>query len=150
MKKIFLKITCIGFISMFALTSCGNTSEEKIEDAQEDVADAEQELREAETQLKIDYDNYKLETEKELLENEQRIEELRLEIKKEKVAATRAKREKELEELESRNETLRQKFQNFKYNAREDWETFKIDFNNEMQELNQSIKDFFTRDEVKK
>lgn len=149
-------MTFIGLIAITGMTSCGNSTEDKIEDAEENVKDAKEDDAESEAELKAarielasEYENYKLEQQAKLLENERKIAAVKVKLQKEN-SVNRAKYEKELEELNKRNELMRLRIQNFKQGARDSWESFKIGFSNEMEELGTLIKDFYTKDDVKK
>lgn len=90
-----------------------------------------------------EYKKYRAEQEKRITENEKKIAELRSKkdkVKKEKLM----KYESKIDELEKKNKDLKKRIMtNYKDQGKEKWESFKNEFNHDMDELGQSLKDLF-------
>lgn len=90
-----------------------------------------------------EYKTYRAEQEKKINYNDKKIKELRSKkdkVKKEKLAAY----ENNINELEKRNNELRKKIMsNYKGEGKEKWESFKKEFNHDMDGLSKSFKDVF-------
>ena len=95
-----------------------------------------------------EYKIYRLEQEKKIAENDKLIKELKTkknEVKKEKLINY----ENKIKELEKKNNELRKKIVvNYKDEGVNKWESFKKEFNHDIDELGQSLKNLF-KDNVK-
>ena len=95
-----------------------------------------------------EYKIYRLEQEKKIVENDKLIKELKTkknQVKKEKLINY----ENKIKELEKKNNELRKKIVvNYKDEGVNKWESFKKEFNHDMDELGQSLKNLF-KDNVK-
>lgn len=95
-----------------------------------------------------DYKKYRTEQEQKIRENEKIIAELKTkknQVKKEKLTNY----ENKINELEKKNNELRKKILvNYKDQGVNKWDSFKKEFNHDMDELGQSLKDLF-KDNVK-
>lgn len=95
-----------------------------------------------------EYKIYRLEQEKKIAENDKLIKELKTkknEVKKEKLINY----ENKIKELEKKNNELRKKIVvNYKDEGVNNWESFKKEFNHDIDELGQSLKNLF-KDNVK-
>ncbi|HEX8515487.1 MAG TPA: hypothetical protein VF868_04750 [Bacteroidia bacterium] len=113
------------------LTSC-QTKEQKLENAQENVAEANEDLRNAQREFREDSENR-------LRENDRDFETYRSDIKNEK-EDVRVEYERRIDSLEQKNKALRVKL-NQDYDNNDKWESFKREFNHDMDELKTSLKD---------
>jgi ribosomal protein L3 len=95
-----------------------------------------------------EYKTYRIAQEKKITENEKKITELRL--KKDKInAENRAKYESKIDEFKKRNNELRKRITlNYKNEGKEKWESFKKEFNHDMDEFGEALKDVY-QDNVK-
>ena len=144
MKKLaFIRITttCL-FIT--AVISC-KTPAEKAEKAQENVVNANEKLDSAIVNYERDIDAYRLVTIKRIQDNEKSMNDFKLRIAKEKLKAKK-EYEKKLTELEKKNTDLKKKMADYKAEGSEKWNSFKVEFNKEMDELSKSIKDLISKD----
>lgn len=95
-----------------------------------------------------EYKIYRLEQEKKIVENDKLIKELKTkknQVKKEKLINY----ENKIKELEKKNNELRKKIVvNYKDEGVNKWESFKKEFNHDIDELGQSLKNLF-KDNVK-
>ncbi len=136
-NNLYLAIfTCL----LISVTSCRNSTEkksEKLEDAENDLLKAAADLNKA----RIDSANgcklYKEEAESKMRANEHKITELRQKIKEDN-SKERAKDEKELDELSTKNAKLQADLKVCKVSM-DKWESFKVNFNREIEAISVGI-----------
>jgi phosphoenolpyruvate-protein kinase (PTS system EI component) len=140
MKNRFLILAMAGLLSGTLYTACNN-SEKRVEEAAEDVADAQKKLDDAEAKFAEEWENFKMENEKRIQENETEISNYR---EMEKADPTWSNKYRvRIDELETRNNALRDKIRNYEAEKRRDkWESFKEEFKHDMDELGTALKDF--------
>ena len=144
MKKYILKIAAICLVSTALLPSC-STHEEKVEKAQENALESKKDFDRAQEEYLLDVEKYKIETDKQIDENERQIAEFKLKIKHNKKQAKEAYN-KRIEELKQRNREMKKKIDGYKANGKENWEQFKTDFRNGMDDIAMSLKDLTAED----
>lgn len=133
------------------MTSCNNSptaKENDLEQAKEDVITAEDELLEATNDSISDFNSFKESIQLKLVENQKVIDDLKLKI------TSKAKVERDIDEvqinkLEKRNTDLRLKIENYEQGPPQKWELFKLDFNNELDDLGKSISEMADRNKKK-
>ncbi len=111
---------------------------EKVKEAKENVAEATENLNKAVLDSNTEYAKYKTATEATLFENEQRMAALKAKLQTDK-KDMRVKYEKELDELYEKNTQMKTKINANKSITKDKWESFKIDFNNDLDKLGKSI-----------
>ncbi|HUM50218.1 MAG TPA: hypothetical protein PK431_00330 [Chitinophagales bacterium] len=90
---------------------------------------------------------YRTESERLIDLNNQRIQDYRIKISKPGMPVMDKMREKRIKELQEKNAALRIKIVEYKNNqSNTAWQTFKTDFNRDLDELNKSLDEFFTSD----
>jgi len=134
-SNIFKTATIIGILVM-AFTQC-KSPDKKIEDAKEDVMEANRELEEARMDS-AEYVNYRDEMEVKLRDYEQKLEEMKADIQS-KGKDVQEKYNENLNTLKAKNENLKAKIREYQRDASASWDSFKMDFNREMDELGKSI-----------
>lgn len=147
MKKLNKGILIASCLVALIVTSCNNSTkakEENLNNAQEDVVEAKQDLEETKTDSVYDFNKYKESIELKLIENEKVIADLKSKISL-KNKSTRDLLTKDLEKLEKRNSELRHKIEDYKQGPTQKWELFKIDFNNDIDDLGKSISEMAER-----
>ena len=120
-----------------------NEAQKDVVEAKKDVVEAKSDLKEAQQDSVADYQKYKKDAELKIKSNEKRIAELNAEFLK-MDANDRAANQKKVGELEQKNNNLKKKLAEAKYEGPDEWSLFKIDFNKEMDKLAKSLKDFTT------
>lgn len=147
MKKSIL-IIALAICFTTALTTSCKSNTDKEADAQEDVVNAQEDLKETEQDVADDqmtkandaeWQTYKAEANTTIDANEARVLELRKAIKKSGTTFDAAY-EKSINDLEKRNEALRTKIDDYE-NNQTDWASFKREFNSDMTELGNALKD---------
>lgn len=143
-KKSFLNY---GLASLMMATllfsSCTSTTEneaEKTNDAKENLIDAQNDLDQAKKDYAIQYEAFKLESDNRVTENEEIIAQLK-EDSKNKSKEVKADLDNQLSVLEQKNKDLKQKVRDYKNDGNDKWESFKVEFNHDMDNLGQALKD---------
>jgi uncharacterized protein YeaO (DUF488 family) len=136
MKTTILKMILLASISTAGMTSC-TSPEKKVEDATIKVVEAKQELEQARADS-AEYAKYKENAEAQLRENDQKIADLKEQMKKEK-KEIRMEYYKQLAELDAKNAKLKIRMQEYKDGVKNEWASFKQQFNEEMNEVGKSI-----------
>jgi len=109
------------------------------EDINENLVEAKESLDEAKKEYVLRYQAFKLESDNKIAENEKVIAELKAKAKMESNAAKRDF-EKELTVLEQKNQSLKEKMSYYKDEGDDEWESFKMEFNQDMDSLGQALK----------
>lgn len=148
MKRIIFIISVAIFMLFVAILIGCKSSAQKEEDASDKVQDAQQDLNEmqdkanAESQKAAtaeEWKAFKIETEEKISNNEKSIAELKAKIKKSGKTLDTF-RENKINKLEQLNRDLKARLDAYEKNQ-SDWVAFKIEFNNDMDELGRAIKD---------
>lgn len=145
--KMILTTTIIGLF----MTSCNNSptaKEEDVKEATQDLIDAEADLNKAEYDSISDFNTFKESIQLKLVENQNVIDDLKLKITS-KGKVERDIDEVEINKLEKRNTELKLKIENYEQGLEQKWELFKVDFNNEMDNLGKSISEMADRNKKK-
>lgn len=140
MKTKFIKIILLVLIAIMDI-SCNKSPQAKaqdLEEAQEDVIDAEADLATSTQDSIRDFELYKASIEKKLAENQKLIANLKAKNNASDLS-TRAAYLKELHTLELKNADLKLKIDQYKMGPEQKWELFKVEFNNDMDDLGKSI-----------
>lgn len=134
-----IKLIALAILSSSVIISCSEPTEKKVEEAKENVVNANEELDAARADYQEDSEHYKQETAARIEANNKLIADIR-------VSAETAKKEmkadyqKQVNELEEKNEKLKVKMNEFKYESKAQWEQFKTEFNRDMDELGTALK----------
>ena len=146
-KQIFLTLAINMFIVGSFLSACqSNTEKEddankKLEDAQQELHDVKQDANEAahKEASAEEWKTFKNETEQKINDNEVRINQLKIKkIKSDKILDPLY--EGKIDMLEKKNIYLKAKMDAYE-KGRTDWESFKIEFNHDMDELGKALND---------
>ena len=116
--------------------SCQSSSK-KIDNAQENVTKAKEKIYQA---IKDSIKQFRSVTQEKLIANEKQLAEYKIKIAKEK-KANKEKYEAELARLDKKNNDLKIKLENYNEEGKEKWESFKTEFNRDMDELGKAFKD---------
>jgi len=138
MKKILFVAALSFAVTGTILTSC-QTKEQKVDDAQENVNDAKEDLRDAKADLNSEYPAYKQAAEQKIDMNQKRIDDLREKINTGGKPLDNARAQR-IDDLQKQNADLRAKLYGYEQ-ERSDWESFKREFNHDMDELGNALED---------
>lgn len=138
MKNVFLIANAL-VLSALILTSC-NSSSKKVENAEKEVIQANKDLEEANKELEQDMADYRKEIALKIESNNQSIIELKNKINDQKKEA-RIEYKQKIADLEAKNNDLRIKMDNYRANNKDQWESFKKEFNHDMEALGEAFQD---------
>lgn len=139
MKKLIFSLVCILFTTGVIFTSC-NTPADKLENSKEKVDEAQQDLTEAKEDYAEQYAKFKLESEEKITANEKIIADLK-EYSKMKKSEAKVSYDKTIADLEAKNQAMKVKVRDYKDEGDEKWKSFKEEFNHDMNELGDALKD---------
>jgi outer membrane murein-binding lipoprotein Lpp len=140
MKKIF---TISAFMLAAVFMGC-NSPEEKVEKAKENVEEANAKLDKAQKELEqhqAEVEKYRQAIVEQVAANRQRIVELRGAVDKAQ-KGTKEVLTTQINELEERNDAMEKRLIEFNEVGKEQWENFKVEFNRDMDDLGQALRDF--------
>lgn len=116
-------------------------AQENVEEAKQDVLEAKEDLADARRQANAEeWQNFKDEMNAVIEKNDARIVALKQEIKKTGKAAD-AEYDKKVDALEEKNKELKLKMETYKNDTDSDWQSFKREFNHDMDELGNAFND---------
>lgn len=122
----------------FAITSC-NSSADNLEEAQQDANEANEALNQANEDYLADIENYRTETNALIDVNDSLILDFKAKLRvahKENDPAAKS----EIEELEQKNNDMREKMRDYKGEGKDNWTIFKEEFSHDMDELGEALK----------
>ena len=126
----------------FFVQSC-DRSADNMERAQADLIEAERDLDIAQTEVAADVRIYRQETANDIRENNLAIADIKKKIQDED-AERRASLEVRIAELERTNSDLKRQIDNYSVTNRDHWDNFKDQFSSDMNDLGNSLDDFFS------
>lgn len=135
-KLLFIPIVAI-FSAATLFVSCKPSAKEEaakenVEEAKEDLAEARQEANEEEWQ------SFKNEMNAVIDKNDARIAELKKDMKKTGQKAD-AEYDRKIDALKAKNDSLKVKMEGYKNDANSDWQSFKTEFNHDMEGLGDAL-----------
>lgn len=138
--RIILNLLLAVLVSI-SISSCNKSpkaKEAELNEAKQEVENAEVDLDEAKTDSVYAFNKYKSSIQIKLVENEKVITDLKAKIE-DKDRKTQTLYYRQLENLQIKNTELKLKIENYKQGPTQKWELFKVDFNNELDDLGKSI-----------
>lgn len=133
-------ILILALIAGIIFTSC-KSAQQKETTAKQNVVNANQGLKDTKISNANDWLTFKAESQAKIVDNEQRISKLKVEMNKPGSTFDGLYRTR-IEKLESKNTELKSKLNNYDGNETQ-WKTFQSDFNRDMNEIGNNIKDLF-------
>jgi septation ring formation regulator EzrA len=148
MKKSFLKFASVALLATTFITSCQDSTKKEAE-ARENVDEAKTDLDEAKTELanarktatEQEWQSFKESTNATVEQNEKRIIDLKMQMKRTGKSMDE-QYAKKINELEEKNREIKEKVNTYNNEASDDWETFKKEYNRDMDDLGRSLKNF--------
>jgi hypothetical protein len=142
MKKSIVLFVATALLSAATITGCESTSSkaEKVENAKDEVAESKKDLDRATTEYLADVDRYRAETAAKVTANNKSIAEFKTRIASQKKEA-RVEYENKINALEQKNSDMKKEMDDYKLDGKEKWESFKAEFNHDMNELGKAFKD---------
>jgi len=140
--------TILGFasvaIAIILFNGCKLATKDKdatvTGDPKENLVEAKESLDKARKDYVLKYEAFKLESDNKIAENEKIIAELKAKAKMDGDAA-KQEFEKELAALEQKNQSLKEKMSYYKDEGSKEWESFKVEFDRDMDNLGKALKD---------
>jgi ribosome-binding protein aMBF1 (putative translation factor) len=151
-KTIFMMAVMAIAVTGASLTSCKSAAqknaraENKVIDAKQDLKVAKAEVVEQRKVNAEEWNAFKTESEMQIDENEVRIAELKAALNA-PGAAQDYEYEKKINILEASNQDLESRMLNYENDQGRDWDTFKREFNNDMNNLGQAFKSLVVKNE---
>ena len=146
MKKTIYYTAVLAIAGGCIFSSCQSKTERENE-ANKKVQDAKEELKEVKKELNAEFPAFKTDAENKIAANDKRIAELREKINRPGKAPFDGLRKKRIDELEEKNAQLRSRLYGYE-KERSDWESFKREFNNDMEGMGEAFKNL-GKDNVK-
>jgi TolA-binding protein len=143
MKNSILLITTFTILFAFTALSCDNSAN-KMERAQTDLIEAERDVNIAQAEIEADVRIYRQEMADDIRENNVAIADIKREIQNED-PESRAAHEVRIAELERSNSDHKQRIDNYSITNRDSWDSFKKSFSSSMDDLGNSLNNFFSR-----
>ena len=146
MKKTLYTLAITTFMAGTVLTSCQNTTkkeeaaQDNVENARENLDDAKEELSDARKEATHEeWDAFRASTDATITANENRILDLKARMKNtgSSIDTEYARR---IAILEQKNNDMKAKIEGYKKDSKDDWESFKKEYNRDMDELGQAFK----------
>lgn len=147
MKKTIYRLALTTFIAGTMAVGCQTSTKkeemakDKIANAREDVQEATKELIDARKEATVEeWKAFKDQTNAKIDENETRIADLKAKMKKtgNSIDAVYAKK---IAELEQKNKDIKLKVETYKNDRNSDWQSFKREYNHDMNELGNALRD---------
>lgn len=145
MKKLIFTITASVLLSGAIFTSC-NTAAEKVDNAEEKSIKADEDFNIAKEEYLADIENFKIETSSKIEANNQLIADFKTKIASAKEDA-KAYYQEQIAVLEQKNIAMKQKLDAYEESGKDNWESFKTEFNKDMNDLGEAFKNFTVKDE---
>ncbi len=139
MKKSILVITALLFGTAVLFTNCDSPSQ-KVENAETNAAEAQEDLDQARQDYLEDVEVYKKQTAERIAANNKSIADFNARIETEKAEA-KAEYKLKIAELERKNSDMKKKLEDYKVEGKDQWETFKSEFNRDMDQLGNALQD---------
>lgn len=138
-NKLIYTLTTLTLLTGLIVTGC-NSPSEKVENAKENVEKTNDALDAANKHYLEDYNIYKKETADKIAANEQGLIDFKARIEHEKLEAKTEYNEK-ISALEKKNSDMKKRLEDYKADSKDKWESFKTEFNHDLDELGKAFKD---------
>lgn len=136
-------VTTITLIAAFMLSGCDSPSN-KMDKAEASVIEAERDLKIAKSEVEAELQMYREENANRITEYNRTISEIEQKIENESDKEVKDRLEIKLDEVEESHHELKREIDNYEASGRENWDDFKDNFTNRMDDLGTSLKDFFS------
>ncbi len=139
----------ISILAAFVLTAgiifsgCDSPSN-KMQNAETSVIEANRDLEMAKSEVEAELGIYRAENADRIKDYNRKIGEIRTKINSEADIEVKNRLENKLADYESIHRELKREIDNYKISGRESWDNFKDSFSSRMNDLGDSLDDFFT------
>ncbi len=145
MKKSIYILAAATIIAGATFTSC-NTPKDDVVNAQENVAQANANLDQATDDYIADIERFRQETSDRIAANDRIIADLKESVNN-KDAATKADYWSKIADLEKKNSQMKTRMAEYKADGKDNWGTFKTEFNHDMDGLGTAFKDLTVKNQ---
>lgn len=145
MKKLIFTITTSILLTGAIFTSC-NTAAEKVDKAEDKSIKADEDFNSAKDEYLADIENFKKETAAKIEANNQMIADFKVKIATSKKDA-QVYYQEQIAILEQKNIEMKVKLDAYQESGKDNWETFKTEFNKDMNALGEAFKNFTVKNE---
>lgn len=142
MKQISAILTTVTLCAAIFLTGCDSSSN-KMDEAETSVIEAAQDLEIAANEVIEEIRVYRLENSDRFKEFNRNTSEIERQIENESDEDVKNRLETKLEEHEKIQRELNRELDNFQVSESDNWDDFKDSFTNKMDDLGDSLNDFF-------
>jgi hypothetical protein len=143
MKHSISILTTLTLIAGFILTACDSPSN-KMQDAETSVIEADRDLEMAKSEVEAELMVYRSKNDERIMEYNRTIGEIKMKIENESDMDIKVRMEEKLSEHEATHRNLEREMDNYKASGRDNWDNFKDSFSSRMDDLGDSLDDFFT------
>ncbi|MFO7447934.1 MAG: hypothetical protein R6W90_16345 [Ignavibacteriaceae bacterium] len=140
MKNNYFILAVVLFIAGIFFAGCENNRD----NPRDDVNKANQDMIDDQYKFDTEWQEYRSNAEVRINENEKKIAEFK-EAMKTTTNNFKAKYENEVLTLEQNNIQLRKRLNEYRYDGKDNWDVFKRDFNREVDVVENSLNDIFSR-----
>jgi phosphoenolpyruvate-protein kinase (PTS system EI component) len=134
-------IAAVALLLSASFIGC-NSPSQKVEQADANVAEVKKDLVQAQNEYAVELSNFKQETDKTISANEKKIYDIRIRMEKDKLSA-KEEYKRLISELEQKNSALKQRMDSYQDESQVKWDLFKTEFNKDMNDLQESLNNFF-------
>ncbi|HCE53498.1 MAG: hypothetical protein APF83_12835 [Lutibacter sp. BRH_c52] len=145
MKNLIFTITTTLLLTGAIFTSC-NTAAEKVDKAEDKSIKADEDFNTAKEEYLADIENFKKETAVKIEANNQMIADFKVKIASSKKDAQIYYQE-QIAILEQKNIAMKEKLDAYEESGKDNWESFKTEFNKDMNALGEAFKNFTVKNE---
>lgn len=145
MKKLFFTLSATVMLTGAIFTSC-DTASEKVDKAEEKSIKASEDFNIAKEEYMTDIENFKKETDAKIEANNLTIADFKIKIATSKKDA-QVYYQEQIAILEQKNIAMKQKLDTYEESGKDNWESFKTEFNKDMNDLGEAFKNFTVKDE---
>ncbi|MFO7847525.1 MAG: hypothetical protein R6V27_13250 [Balneolaceae bacterium] len=136
-------LTTITLIAAFVLSGCDSQSN-KMDETETSAIEANQEMENATNEVKAELSTYRAENSDRIMEYNRTISDIKKEIRNESDSDIRDGHEARLTGFETTHDDLKREIDNYKVSDSENWGDFKDSFSDRMDDLGDSLDDFFS------
>lgn len=143
MKHSLSILASVTLMAGLIFLGCESPSDE-MQDAETSVIEADRDLEMAKSEVEAELKMYRAENDERIMEYNRTINEIKQKINNESDMEAKVKLEEKLAEYEATHLDLEREIDNYKASGRDNWDNFKDSFSSRMDDLGNSLDDFFT------
>ncbi|WP_340105849.1 hypothetical protein [Rhodohalobacter sp. 8-1] len=142
MKQIPGILTTVTLCAAIFLTGCDSSSN-KMDEAETAVIEANRDLEIATSEVVAELRIYREKNADRIMEYNRAISDIKKKINNESKSDIKARYETKLDGFEATHRDLKREMDNYEASGKENWDDFKVNFSNKMDDLGDSLNDFF-------